>query len=241
MQKHIIYFLLCILLTFTGLSHAEEENYTIATFPIPLMVEDENTGVFIDLTKEIAKRSQINITIKVLPPKRTAKLFHDNNFHGFFPALDVMVTKEIAKSDPIYIKKDFAFTKNDRPPVNGITDLAGKKVGITLGYPYAKQITNNSTFTIMTAQNDIANMKKLDAGRIDIFVVEEKSGLTAIQQSGKNNISYQSSQPLSSQDVYYAFQADKTGKHLASLFSKALAEIKKDGTFNRIMSQTDKQ
>ena len=151
-----------------------------------------------------------------------------------------MVGKEISKSKPIYVKEDFGFTKQGYPSVKSISDLKGKNVGITLGYPYSKEITDNSSFTVSTAPTDINNIMKLAAGRIDVFVVEEKSGLKAIEQSGRDNISYKSGQPLSRQNVYYAFQADKTGQQLALLFSSALDEMKKDGTFAQIMSKAGK-
>lgn len=239
MKKNIL-FLLGFLFFFTGVSFAEDEVYTIGTFPIPLMVEDKDTGIFVELTKEIAKRSKVNIIIKVMPPVRVTTYFAENKLHGFFPALDVMVSQKISKSEPIYIKKDFGFTKQGQPLITSITDLTGKHIGITLGYPYSKEITANSSFTISTAPSDINNILMLDIGRIDVFVVEEKSGLKAIKQSGKNNISYDSRQPLSRQNVYYAFQSDKTGQRLALLFSKTLVELKNDGTLANIMSKADK-
>ncbi|MPY23490.1 transporter substrate-binding domain-containing protein [Shewanella psychropiezotolerans] len=238
-MKKNIQSLLIFFLFFTGVSVAADETYLIGTFPIPLMVEDKDNGIFIELTKEIAKRSKIKITIKVLPPKRITTYFAENILHGFFPALDVMVTHKISKSESIYIKKDFGFTKQGQPLVKSITDLTGKHIGMTLGYPYSKEITANLSFTTSTAPSDINNIIMLDAGHIDVFVVEEKSGLKAIEQSGKNNISYDSEQPLSRQNVYYAFQSDKTGQRLALLFSKALVEMKNDGTFENIMSKVD--
>jgi polar amino acid transport system substrate-binding protein len=82
-------------------------------------------------------------------------------------------------------------------------------------------------------------MKKLAAGRIDAFVVEEKSGLEALKKSGETSVTYDSSKPLSHQAVYFAFKNGPDGKSAADAFSKALGDMKKDGAFGKIMSQAN--
>ncbi len=209
----------------------------IATFQIPLMVESKDKGVFIDLVKEVAKRTGDSIEIVVMPPKRTVGAFHGGKVDGFFPCLDVLLQKEAAKSEPIYVKQDFAFTRSDSPLITSIAGLEGKKVGITIGYPYAKAVMTNPKIKLEAAASDVLNMKKLSKGRIDVFVVEEKTGLKALKESGAGNIHYPQGKPLSKQDVYFAFQPTPEGKALAQRFSKALADMKKDGSFAAIMSK----
>ncbi|MCC7152616.1 MAG: hypothetical protein IT501_11455, partial [Rubrivivax sp.] len=53
-------------------------------------------------------------------------------------------------------------------------------VGITLGYPCVKEVAESKDFTVAPAADDVTNMKKLGAGRLDVFVVEERSGLKAL-------------------------------------------------------------
>ena len=216
------------------------KTYKIASFPIPLMVENSDKGVFVDLTREIAKRAGVDIEIVIYPTKRTVKMFHDGAVAGFFPALDVMIDKDISRSSEIYIKEDYAFTRKDTPQITNISELAGKTVGITLGYPYVRKITDNSAFTLANAPQDVLNMKKLAAKRIDVFVVEEKSGLKALKESGVSNVTYPAGHPLSQQKVYYAFQPGNDGKMLADKFSQALESMKKDGTFAAIMAKAQK-
>lgn len=70
-------------------------------------------------------------------------------------------------------------------------------VGITLGYPCVKEVAESKDFTVAPAADDVTNMKKLGAGRLDVFVVEERSGLKALQESGQTNIEYDKTVPLS--------------------------------------------
>jgi polar amino acid transport system substrate-binding protein len=80
-------------------------------------------------------------------------------------------------------------------------------------------------------------MKKLSMGRINAFVVEEKSGLTAMEQTAVKNVEYNKDKVLSEMDVFYAFQKTPEGDQLAKKFSKALEDMRKDGTFQKIMSK----
>ncbi|MCP4671303.1 MAG: transporter substrate-binding domain-containing protein [Desulfobacula sp.] len=234
---HRVIVMLCMLFVLPFTTPVFAGDYTIASFPIPLMVESPDKGIFIEVTKEIAKRSGLDIEIKIFPTKRTVINFHENKVDGFFPALDVMINKDISPSEEMYFKKDFVFVKEGSSPVSTIEGLAGKKVGITMGYPYAKKITDAQGFTIEVAPNDMVNIKKLAAGRIDVFIVEEKSGLQALKESGVSGITYEAGKPISKQKVYYAFQPDAKGKEVAAKFSQALSSMKKDGTFGKIMSK----
>jgi polar amino acid transport system substrate-binding protein len=165
--------------------------------------------------------------------------FSQGKIDGFFPALDVLISGAAAKSSPIYTKVDFAFFKKGAVNLKTIKDLEGKKVGITRGYPYASELMSNKKIIFDIADDDVMNMKKLAAGRIDAFVVEEKSGLEALKKSSENSITYDAGKPLSRQAVYYVFKNNPDGKSAADAFSKALADMKKDGTFNKIMSPAD--
>ena len=235
MKKFGVSVLVCLLFMAFG-SSAMARTYVLGTFPIPLMVETEDKGVFVDLTKELAKRAGVKIEIKIAPPPRTIQNFGQNKSDGFFPALDVTLPKAYARSASIYVKRDFVFCKKGKG-LTGIADLEGKTVGLTRGYPYTRELIENKKITLEYANDDVTNMRKLSLGRIDAFVVEKGSGLTALEQSGARNIEYNANKVLSEMDVFYAFQKTTENERLAEKFSNALQEIRKDGTFEKIMSK----
>ena len=226
---------LLIVLLFFSAEGAFAKKIKLGTFQIPLMVESSEKGLFVDLTKEIAKRAGVEMEIVVTPPARTADQFAKNEIDGWFPGLDVTMPKTPAKSAPIYIKTDFIFYKKGKE-AKSIADLKGKTVGITNGYPYDKAVTGSTSFKLETAAEDVYKMKKLGAGRIDAFIVEEKTGLKAKEQSGEKDILYSSADPVSKQEVYYAFQNTDEGRQLAEKFSKAIKEMQQDGSFGKIMA-----
>lgn len=235
LNKLFIYSAVFLIIIIVSVAYGK--TYKFGSFPIPLMVESKDKGVFIELTKEIARRANVPIEIVIEPTKRVLNDFNENRIDIIYPALDVTLPKQAERTAAVYHKIDYVFYKTDKPLKN-IRDLESKKVGITLGYPYTKELTGNKNIKIDPANDDITNFKKLEAGRIDAFVVEEHSGVKALKDSGVKGIAYDKNRPLSKMDVYYAFQKTAEGKDLAVKFSRALDEIKKDGTFARIMGQT---
>ncbi len=210
----------------------------LSSFPIPLMVDDKNSGVFVDLVREIETRIPYTIKLSILPARRTLVFFHSNRVDGFFPALDVMVNKPVNRSDHIYLKQDFAFVRKGYPLPKTLAELRGMKVGLTQGYAYSDDLINISA-NYLYANNDVSNMRKLEFGRLDVFLAEEKSGLKALKLSGAKDIAYDPQSPLSQQKVFFAFQNTLKGSKYAQVFSQALADMKMDGSFERIMAQAN--
>lgn len=217
------------------INDVEAKTLRLVTFPIPLMVENSQAGLFIEMTRQIAKETNSSIEIKVLPPGQAILEFSNNKFDAFFPALDVYVPRSIAKSANFYNKIDYAFYRKDKP-LKTIKDLEGKVVGLTFRYPYSKVLTGNKKIHFQFATDDVANMRKLSRGEIDAFVVEERSGLKALQLSGESNIAFDRNQALSEQNVYYAFIKNKRGEELASLFSQSIEKMQKEGRLEKILS-----
>ena len=211
------------------------KTYQMGTFLIPLMVIDKDKGIFVELFKEAARRVEKDFEIVIFPTKRTFMYFHKGKIDGFFPALDKSAGEKAAKSSTIYSKNNVVFVKKGAPFIFTIKELEGKLVGLTRGYSYSEDITLNKNIKFYIGISDVINMKKLSKGEIDAFVVEEKSGIKALKESGVKNVHYNLKKPLYGKRVFFAFQPTDEGRSLAEEFSKALAEMKKDGTFAKIM------
>lgn len=239
----ILFLLFAVILPSSVL--ASEGRIFLNTFPIPLMVESKKQGVFISLVNEIAKRSSLDIDISVSPPKRAINQFLKKKVDGLFPALDVNFPPGIEivrSSESIYIKEDFVFTSKKKPLLSTILDLEGKVVGITRGYPYVRELIHNNLIKLDLSNTDEMGAKKLIAGRTQAFVVEEYSGLKAFSKTNlSDQVQYDPSQPLSRQDVYFAFQNTDKGRAIERKISKAIASMKKDGTFQKIIQSAKKK
>ena len=115
-------------------------------------------------------------------------------------------------------------------------------MGLTRGYPYVKALTENKAISFDFANTDELGVHKLIIWRVDAFVVEEKSGLKAFEKKGLlEEMQYDPKQPLSKQDVYFATANTPRGKQLTNLISSVLKEMKRDGSFARIIGKAKKQ
>ncbi|QDG77536.1 ABC transporter substrate-binding protein [Labrenzia sp. PHM005] len=220
---------------------SEPRKLRIGTFVIPLMVVDEENGIFIELTNEILKRANLEADIILMPPKRTLLYFSTKDVDVIFPALDVFFATGVKYTKPteiFYEKEDFVFTRKGEELLRIVPELEEKYVGITRGYAYAPELMENRFIHIERANTDEQNAHKLITGRMDAFVVEEHSGLKAFKNTGlEDKVQYDPNTPLSRQDVFYAFQGSNEGQALAVRFSDALRSMKEDGTFASIMNK----
>jgi polar amino acid transport system substrate-binding protein len=229
---NVLFTSLCLI----GMTWAvEAKTYKMGAFPIPLLIEDRNRGVFVELFQEVAKRTGESFEFEVYPAQRTKKMFTDGEIDGIFPALDKSIEGKYVESAPFYSKNEVAFVREGVPYIEDATQLEGKTVGVTKGYTYGAGITSNPKITLDYADSDVVNMRKLSKGRLDAFVVEEKSGLKALKESGVTNVVYNPEKPLSARRTFFAFQDTAEGRALAGKFTQALAEMKKDGSFEQIM------
>lgn len=215
-----------------------ESPLPVVTYPIPVHVENANSGLFIDLAKAVADKAGIPIRISVQPPPRAIQNFSGGSHAMLFPALDVLFpadTTIVRSPEAIDCKEDFVFTREGTPRLTSLEDLAGHRVGITRGYPYAREVSDGKLFVVEPANSDEANLKKLVAGHIDAFILDEKTGIKALEATGlTQKVQYDQSRPVSRQEVYYAFQNTPEGRQLAERFSAALAELKQDGRYQSI-------
>ncbi len=211
------------------------EEFAFGSFPIPLMVIDGDNGVFVELTKEIAKQADLSVTIKVNPPLRTQKYFQEGKIIGLFPALDVMFPPgaKIERSDSIYLKQDFVFTKKGNKMLRTLDDLKGLKVGITRGYPYARALREAKDLKIEEVESDELNAKKLIGGRIDAFVFLKPLALDVLSKMSEKEI--HCGQEFNMTVGGFYFQLNEEGANLASEFNQQIGIMFRDGTYARIM------
>lgn len=234
----------CIALVFVSqLSAFGAETLRIGTYPIPMLVEDSTHGLFIDLTNAIAEKAGLDIEIRVVPSKRIVLEFQQQQIDVLLPGLDVFFSadNQPIKSEPVAVKKDYIFTRKGTALLSSINDLEGKVVGITRGYPYSPELLENAAITFDEATTDAQSAKKLIAGRVEAFVVEETTGLQAFEQiGGVDDVLYDPEAPIATIYAYYAFHPTEQGRQLEQIFSDIIRHMKEDGTFEQIMSPASK-
>ena len=209
----------------------------VAAIEIPLMIESPETGVFIDYLKEIDRRSSLDFEISVYPGKRAVSLFEVR-------AVDILIPYPLESgppsstyTTPIHVKKDFAFVRKGRVPPGSIEDLKGLRVGFTKHYHYSPLLLNASGIEKSLNPSDVLNMKMLQAGRIDVFIVEEQSGLRAKKLANTTDLTYDPERPIFTSNTVIVTQESAEGRILAEEISLHLDAMRAEGVLDRLMAK----
>lgn len=228
-KKIIIYTLL------TLSSFALPKKVVLGTFLIPGYVQSSTKGEFVEIVKKIEKELGIEIEIRVFPAKRAVLSFNSGEIDGYFPSLDYYNEKlDINKTRAFYYKKDFLFHRIGDSP-----NIDNKKICLTSGYAYSKKILENKTLKFIFGKEQSNCLMMLSRKRVDGFISEGSSGLTALKKLALRNIKM-STKLISSMDVYFAIKKGKEGQIIAKGFSKAINKLKRAGELERIFSTANK-
>lgn len=207
----------------------------LVTFPIPLMVEGKDKGAFINLTNEIANRNSTKFEVDIVTSNKAQLQFSNGLAQGYFPGMDNSVPKDALRTTPFYVRVNFIFYREGKS-FRTLKALHGKSVGLTFRYHYPSEITDDTKINFSFADDDVSNMKRLAEGTIDAFIAEERSGLRALELSKAKGITYSKDNPVSSQDCYFAFKNDGTGKILLQEFNATLEKMKEDGSLDKVLN-----
>lgn len=242
-MRIVLVLLIITTLFFTSFSFGDESDfktYRIASYYIPLLVEDGQTGAFMQLMQEAAKRADIQYEIVMAPPKRAMRYFEDEKVIAIVPALRATLTKDSALTRPIFTKQIHAFVREGNVMPKAIEDLEGLRVGLTRGFSFPRSITVNEKIEIDYAETTDGSLKKLLEGRIDVVVADGYTALSAINKMKLTGFDYDLSMVLHEQAAYIACQPTKEGRELARKLSTALDLMEADGTMDRILPITMK-
>lgn len=210
-----------------------------ATYAIPVHVEGPTKGLFVQVVQEAVALAKMSaVQVEVYAPQRAVRSLAAGESDALFPALDVHFEPGkpvVRSSEALDCKEDFVFTRKGTPAFSTLEALRGKHVGITRGYPYSRAVTDNTSFVIEEAMSDETNIRKLVAGRIDAFVLDEKTGVKAFEALGLTaDMQYDPSRPVSRQEVYVAFKDSPEGRAMAKQFSDGLRQLKASGRYQAI-------
>ena len=143
-------------------------------------------------------------------------------------------------SDPIYVENIAVYYRQVRPlEFRSVSDLHGKKVGVLRGWSYGDAFDTartNGSIATEEVSGDRSNFLKLLDGRLDAVLAIEESGRTTLAAPRMRGID-QAGVYLASFPVHLAFNKAAGKGDLLACFNKALAEMKIDGSFDRIVRE----
>ncbi|WP_430462860.1 substrate-binding periplasmic protein [Thalassolituus sp. LLYu03] len=213
------------------------ERLRLGTFHIPLLAESASRGRFVELARRVAAEAGLELDIVFMPTQRTREAFAERALDGFFPALASTLTVPYNASTAFSTKRIYAYTLSGQPLISRAEDLEGHQVGYTEGFTYPDEMMRVSGAQYQSANTDPQNLRKLLAGRIDVFLGDEDSTRENIrQQLAVGRIVYDELHPLAILPIFFAFQPDAHGRELAGRFSSAIRRLNQSGELMRILA-----
>jgi ABC-type amino acid transport/signal transduction systems, periplasmic component/domain len=119
-----------------------------------------------------------------------------------------------------------------------IKDLYGKTVGVLQGWSYGDDFDNAVTAGKIKKEEvtgDSVNITKLSNKRVDAILSIVESGDAEVGKQNLSGIIFRQQKYLSTSSVYLVFNKSVNKKAVLLKFDNAIASMKKDGSFDRIV------
>lgn len=240
----------CILLTTIN---AKDLHIVTSEYPpYEYLEKGQAIGINVDIATEALKRIGYTAKIEFIPWQRA--LFYTK--YGKADAiLDASYKDDRAKylnypKEEVYLENWYCFKpKNSKITLNkNLSNIPSIRIGIMRNYFYGgeiqKAIDKKLFKKIVQLNNEETIFKKLFDKKYDIFIgnktttylVGNKLGLTQnieIVKTTETNENYL----LSVDKTYLAFSKKAVPKELVKKFSEAIAQMKKDGTVDKILKK----
>ncbi|MFT3848606.1 MAG: transporter substrate-binding domain-containing protein [Propionivibrio sp.] len=143
-------------------------------------------------------------------------------------------------SDPIYVENIAVYYRQAQPiEFRSVADLHGKRVGVLRGWSYGEAFDaarRDGSIATEEVSSDRSNFLKLRDGRLDAVLAIEESGKTNLAAYAIAGIG-QASVFLASYPAHLAFNKTAGKTELLACFNGVLLEMKRDGSFERIVRE----
>ncbi|WP_019615061.1 transporter substrate-binding domain-containing protein [Psychromonas ossibalaenae] len=239
-MKYILVFIAALLSS----TIAWGSSVTAAQDPWPPFVMKgavNNQGISIDIVTAAFASQGYQVNFKIMPWSRALNEVKEGRV-DILPAtwFTQERTNYLTYSDS-YLENSLKFIKkaDDSFEFDGMSSLDGKKIGIVRGYGYGDAFLNADNFSRPEANDLIANLKKLKAGRIDLTLEDELVAKSSITAKGLNVADFSfTSSALSVNPLHVTSgKANPRAAELTDAFNKGLATIKSNGKFNEILDR----
>jgi polar amino acid transport system substrate-binding protein len=229
----VTFFIGLLLVAFQA--HGRSLSFVTAALP-PIVSTDSSPGYMEELAREAFGRVGVDIRVSALPGERA--LINANN------GLDDGDLLRIAGLEKVYPNlvripekvMDFeftAFTRSNAIHISGFADLKPYSVAYVTGWKYYENNVKEA-HEITTVRGLPELFGLLNLGRTDVVLAERWQGLWAAHEAGVKVVPQ--TPPFSVSDMYIYLH--KRHADLVPKVAEAIAEMKTDGTLQRIAEQT---
>jgi len=236
--RYICFIIAATITLFPNTTTASELIFTTSDFP-PYGIKGDKgvvaSGHDVEVVTEVFKRKGYNVKLRFLPWKRTLAMAKNGQSTAIISCAYTKEREDFIKySDPISTGTSSLISRSDytRTTPKKLHEALGRKIVSVSGYAYTTQL-QNAKIPHYEAVNDAAALNLLLKRNFDLFF----SSREIIQyKSKKQNISESLKFHNISQMNFFLCFSRKWPNYgtLVEAFNIGLAEIKADGTYEKI-------
>lgn len=217
---------------------------TEATYP-PFEFIDESgqmTGFDIDITNALCRQIKAQCTFSNQSFNRLIPSLKLGKFDAIIAALGVTPERQKEVDFTIsYYEPSASFVALIEKHYS-ILNVTGKTVGVQQGSVFEKYLHDKykSKVTIKTYASAQDAFLDLVLGRLDMVLADTPIAVAWLRQNDNNKKYSMIDKPVIDHDYFgsgYGIAVQKNNMELLNTFNKALAEIKANGTYNKIIAK----
>jgi polar amino acid transport system substrate-binding protein len=215
------------------------------TWPTAYLDDGRPTGMLVDLINEAYRRAGHSVEVKLMPWARCLKEAETGEVDGVFSSFKLPERERfLAFSKEALTTQVIVFFARPEWSLGFNGDLAALrdvKIGIIAGTSYGEQFdaaVRDGVLRNVEQTNSIeSNLKKLVFGRVDLVPSYRYVALDTARRLQLLTQIREISPPLDSVPTYLAFTKVRDLRKQSEDFDAAMASMKQDGTYDRIIGQ----
>ena len=238
MKKILIF----VIILFPILLLSKTLTFVATQFP-PYVYSEHNKikGFNVEILNEIFRRMNVKVDYLILPWARGVKMVKNGEADAIFPffkneeRLKFADFSQSFTSEPIamFVQKDSTILYE-----GNLSKLSNYSFGRVIGYSSGEKFDNaveNNILKIQKVRSSKLNIRKLFKNRFDILVDNKYSILYEIKKLNQQNKIKQLKPILADTKAYLGFSKKRNHKEIIKRFNIILKNIKKDGTYDKII------
>lgn len=201
--------------------------------PLNFLRQGEPTGLVVDLGHALAKRMHRPVEIRLMNWAEAQQLVLSGTADALLQINSSPERIEIYDFSEPLLTSDFSiFTSGERPGIHSFYDLHGLKVGVeTRGLP-ALLLQRDPRIILINIPDFVQGFRMLTAGDLDAVVADRRVGSYVLAENNIRGVRL-AEEPISRIDSAIAVKKGNTA--LLEEINAALADIRRDGTYDRII------
>jgi polar amino acid transport system substrate-binding protein len=208
--------------------------------PYSSAVKGKPVGFAVDVVRAAWAAAGIDVELVPLPYARCMKDVDRGLLAGCFDTLrdPILESKYRWHQKPLFKSRIGIYglvgDGQSRPDVK-LTDLYGKRIGVTHGYEYGEAFDGDKTMLREMAPSDLSSLRKLVAGRVDYALFYDRVADSLAKTYPELGKSFMLQGVLVEPNLFLAFSRTYPDiERIVSQFDQGLAKVRSSGEYARI-------